>query len=655
MGLAPLARRWRANWDLGALAVIVVVGAALRLAWIENATFGFDEARLSVIALEMARGGAFASVGMQSSVGLPNPPAAAWIMALIYRFSSDPLAASGCVALLNALAIAALGWLARRAWGRLAGLLAAALLALSPWAVLYSRSIWAQNLLAPLAVCWALAGAQAAQSRRGGWLAAHILLAGLAPQIHFAGLTLVLPTLWLVWRQRLWRQGWACAAGVAGAALAAFPYALALWPSRQHILDQIGRIGASAFRVDALAWKQLAQMVVGAEWQVIVTGDQTAWPLGLTLAQQTAVFVLGVGALVGLGLLLWDARRMPQAERCNIGGALRELTLVWALASPLLFIAHSTEVYHHYLLAILPSLYLAIAYGVSHMAAQRLRCVGLALALGAACVQGLLFVRTEMQITMDTGGGPGALRWPRAVAQAVDDGRPVVIAADCDWEVVCAQANVFQALLWGRSLQVIDSDNMLLIPAAAELTGAHLVITAAAQHALDALDRVGLAEAAWRDLYGASRSPYLRVPLRPDWRAHLRGWTPLEPLTLDNGAQIRAWHAEARGDGVRLWTLWRVVEPMRSGQYQQFNHLYVGERKVSGHDHSISQRAWRAGDWLITWADLDIPTEIQGDALYAEVGMYRWPEMTRAIIVERPIDGQTAIRLGPFARPTPQD
>ena len=77
-----------------ALLLILLLAAGLRLGWAGVNSFGLDEARLSLIALDMARGGQFAQVGMPSSVGVPNLPAAAWVFSLPYLVSPDPLIAT---------------------------------------------------------------------------------------------------------------------------------------------------------------------------------------------------------------------------------------------------------------------------------------------------------------------------------------------------------------------------------------------------------------------------------------------------------------------------------------------------------------------------------------------------------------------------------
>jgi hypothetical protein len=52
---------------------------------------------------------------------------------------------------------------------------------------------------------------------------------------------------------------------------------------------------------------------------------------------------------------------------------------------------------------------------------------------------------------------------------------------------------------------------------------------------------------------------------------------------------------------------------------------------------------------LVVRAELEAPPDAR--ELYAQVGMYSWPELERAAILERPEDGERAIRLGPIVGP----
>ena len=78
-----------------ALLGVLLLAAGLRFGWPGVNSFAYDEARLSLISLRMARGGEFATLGMPSSARVPNLPAAAWVFALPYAVSPDPLVATG--------------------------------------------------------------------------------------------------------------------------------------------------------------------------------------------------------------------------------------------------------------------------------------------------------------------------------------------------------------------------------------------------------------------------------------------------------------------------------------------------------------------------------------------------------------------------------
>src|SRR5215213_9635752 len=165
-------------FEWAALLLVVALAAVLHFGWLGVNSFAFDEARLSLIALRMARGGEFASVGMPSSAGVPNLPGAAWLFSIPYALSPDPLVATAFVSLLSLLVVVGVWALARRAWGSWPALCAALFLAASPYAVLYARNVWAQDLLPVLALVWAGAAYLAIHDRRRWALALHVFIAG---------------------------------------------------------------------------------------------------------------------------------------------------------------------------------------------------------------------------------------------------------------------------------------------------------------------------------------------------------------------------------------------------------------------------------------------------------------------------------------------
>ncbi len=196
-----------ARWlrlDVLALSAIVAVAALVRFVGLDLMEFKPDEAeacRLALHALgysELGVGRFVPTAGLTSSVGLPNPPLFVYLIAMPLAVVRSPLAAVTFVAATNVAAV----WLCyvagTRFFSRFVGIASAALFALAPWAVVFSRKIWAQDVLPvftglflvelhaflverrPRAVFWLLVlVAAATQIHFSAWILAPILVAAL--------------------------------------------------------------------------------------------------------------------------------------------------------------------------------------------------------------------------------------------------------------------------------------------------------------------------------------------------------------------------------------------------------------------------------------------------------------------------------------------
>ena len=209
------------------LAVIVVVGAWLRFQHLELLEFKGDEAFAANRALEFVRGGKLPTSGLMSSVGVSNPPLFIWLLIPMFFITSSIAGVCCLIAGLGLAAVVATWWIGRKYYGPLTGLVAAALFATAPWAVIYSRKIWAQDFVPVLATAtiWAL----------------HALVLGKKPkavfwvlclpicviQIHYSGfaLTATVVAILLLLRPKIdWRLA---IAGVVLAMALAVPYVMA--------------------------------------------------------------------------------------------------------------------------------------------------------------------------------------------------------------------------------------------------------------------------------------------------------------------------------------------------------------------------------------------------------------------------------------------
>lgn len=171
------------------LPLLLVLGTGLRLIWAADMEWKADEIWMYDTAQAIAQGRQpWPWIGMANSAGLPNPGLSVWVFAALAHLAKTPLALVRWVQGLNILAL----WLAL-AWahwqlpegrGRQIGLKGIALAAVSPLAILFSRKIWAQDLL-PI---WALLLWLGHWYRHRRWGAGVWgLLSALIGQVHMSG------------------------------------------------------------------------------------------------------------------------------------------------------------------------------------------------------------------------------------------------------------------------------------------------------------------------------------------------------------------------------------------------------------------------------------------------------------------------------------
>ncbi|MCE5260279.1 MAG: hypothetical protein LLG44_14655, partial [Chloroflexi bacterium] len=479
------------------LAAVLGLAAWLRLGWPDYYNFGYDEARASLLALQMARSGVFISTGMVSSTGLPNMPGFIWLLSPLFALSSDPLLATCCIAGVNVLAVAGLWRLVRRAWGPLAAFVAALLLASSPWAVFYSRGIWGQDLLIPTAILWMLLLERACRPpseriRRGramNWLrlrapdiamAAAVLTAGFAPQVHYAGLALLPATVAAFFMLRLHRRWKGALAGILAAGLSALPFVLALL--RDSGLHQaISALLRQAPVSDLAALADLKRLALGQGWEELLLSSDWVWSQPLQRWLGVCRVITAILAVLGLIAMIRLACR-----RDAVSSRLARLGLALLVVPPLLFIRHSTEVYVQYMLPALPGVFLAVgalAAGDARIrddVSRRRRVVHQVLSVGTAAL--VLLTAAGQAAALSQGirmageqalpNGLGTpLGYPRRAArmlqqQTAASGAEVIVYSPGDDPAYIADAAIYEVLLWDSPHRIADGNAVLLLPAA---------------------------------------------------------------------------------------------------------------------------------------------------------------------------------------------
>lgn len=642
-----------------AILFILLLAAGLRFGWPGVNSFAFDEARLSLISLDMARGGEFATLGMPSSVGVPNLPAAAWIYAIPYLFSTDPLVATQFTGLLSLLAVFGVWLLARRAWGTWGGLAAALYMATSPYSVFYSRSIWAQNLLPVLAVAWGWAAFIGAARQNRVAILANVFLAGFAFQVHFAGAALALGTLYLIARCGWWRRPVPLLIGGGLALLALLPFITRVLCCAPEVIDQFRNTLGGSSQIDLTSIQETARLAYASGWQYLSSGTRiTDFSPDLTgLAGVCVVTGLAAGLIAIFRMLAGIVRthsRAPLQEHMgtnqrvaptngNLSLILAEITLVWLIASPLFFARHSTPVFIHYQLASLPAIALIIGAG-TQLIKRRWWPPLITLLTILAAYQWSMEIRASLSYT-ENFATPNGLGTPLEITQkaagSVPANLPVLFFTHGDDTNVNGEAAVFDVLWWGRDHRIINGESLLILPP----YPAYLMATLAPFQAWEEIESADLAKSIQTIDRREGEGPGFVATLY-DGEMMPAEFTPIEPILFADGAQLEGWKARLVGPRLRISTLWRVLESPPVGTYQQFHHLRGGEslenEPLMISDVPISTHDWHVGDRLIVMSDffVDQPTEF-----WVDIGHYSLPDVSR---IPRADGTGDSVRLGPF-------
>ncbi len=612
--------------------LIMLLAAALRMGWPGLTEFKLDEARVYSLALQLVEFRGLPLAATDMSVGLPNSPLTIYIYALPMFLWKSPLAPMLFGALLNTAAVALAYALVRRYWGARAALFSALLYAAAPWAVLYSRKIWASNLLPLFIVGYVFSGLLTFVEGRRRWVVVHLILLSVIVQIHISSAALGLVTLGLLWvcRRRLdWRL---VGAGVAGAALLEAPFAA-------YLLTQGGRMGTAG---SALAGRslqvtgdvfQLAAMLVEGTYTHSLAG--TAYlAFDATLPDFTLVFWLaGVLALLGAGLVVYRAWRHRDLSGLSAADLTGLTILVWLLVPLAFFVAHVSPVFPHYLTIIfalsfaLSGIFLDGLWSRFRAGWQRALVVVLPLVV-AGCQTWQVLALYNFVGTQATPGAFGVpltrLMQTADVARAAGAPEVLVVSAGSDvWQD--NEPAVFDALLHGTPHRFVDGRTTAVMP-----EGEATVILWPGEASVD-----------WPStalyLQWGGGQWLAQIPLRPGegtvdvtkGRGALPVPRPREASALlSNGAELLG-----SGGTPALWELWwRAPEPPEGEDYHVFAHLLdtSGAKLAQADEPTLSTRDWRAGDMVVNYFALG------GASAGVEVraGMYAYPSLAPASVLD---------------------
>lgn len=636
--------------EIGLVLLILLLAGLLRMAAPGLTEFKADEARLLALALDMAEG-EIALRGISSSVGLPNFPASVWIYVLPLLLWPHPYAATLFTGFLNTLAVGAAYGFIRRYWGISAALAAILMFAVSPWAVIFSRKIWAQNLLPLFVIGWAISATLALVEERPKFIWLHFLCLALAVQIHLAALALIPATaiLLILFHRRLrWRT---LLIGLLLAALTFVPFVIYL----SQVQDDIAlpaTLGEHTNTVMILDSFRFTTMISLGTYIHSLAGP-TAFADFLAAIPNMSPIYWSWSLLIVAGLiwLAWQAWKRWSEKRSQVG----LIVLVWLFLPPLFFLWRFTPIFLHYFIATLPAQYITAGVAFSRIpqgltflwpgaSKGTVRAICLASwILLVATIVAQLWASVSLISFLGRTATPGAFGVPLSMKlEAANTARTLFTQTNASEILVAGPGELprldafpaeWDVLLRDTPHRFVNSDRSALFPA---------------QAAVVLLDEREGTPAGTGELYREAASSSHEIPLRPgegsftvlalDGQAKPAPDVPVDlPYLLANWVNLVG-HDKLRrlNDDFAEWQIhWRTGDNPDPAQYHFFNHLLDsnGQRLWQVDEPAFAPWQWTAGDTLISRFIIPWP-ETADSPLTMRVGMYRFPSLENVPLLD---------------------
>ena len=608
-----------AKTERNCLIIVLLVAGILRTAYPGLTEFKADEARLYTLGYNLATAESFPLHGITSSIGLPNFPLSTWLYAVPISLWRHPYSPTLFTGLLNTLAVYASWWFVRRNWGSRTGFICALFFAVSPWAIIFSRKIWAQNLLPVFVIAWAITAVMTFLSGNRRAALTHGVLLGCIPQIHFSGLTLVLiSVIGAAFSRRRVQWKWLLA-GTGIAIAIALP--LLIHMSTQDItsFESFSDVNPN-FQINSAIYS----------WMLSLGSDITSLA-GTSIHLDTVkisnylspVYLLWA-ILIAVGCL-----RFLKVQRGHILST-ETFVLAWLLTPIIVLLWSPFPVYPHYFIVTFPAQYIAAARGATTIMDRfpnhKVRVSLWALLLVSAFLQIWALFSLHLTITKHT--TPGAYGTPlERKLVAVQTARKTLATTNANEILVVGNGNnpsfhefpaVYDALLSGTNHRFIDGSTSAVHP-----NTPAVVLLQPGNHPAQQFYLQWSSETTSIPMrFGEGHIKVMRIPKHKTAVRTNHVFTP--PISFANGIILRGLHFAETTELVQ-WELHWVAGENNDEFYHFYNHLLdsSGNRVAQDDRPAFPANQWRNGDHVISF--FSAPTAKVPYAL--RIGMYTYPQL----------------------------
>lgn len=293
--------------------------------------------------------------GLISGTGVYNFPLFNYLMIALAVWSRDPQNLAWIIALINSLLVGAFFLLVKRYYGILTALLASLILAFSPWGIVFSRKIWAQDLIFLFLMPYLFFLHELILKKNTKIVLPLFLVLALLIQFHGSGLFLFVTTIFILFLFRASINLKKAFLGILIGLIPALPYILFQINSYPQCPDceAFLKYQQSIRTFDFYNFIRPLQIISGLGFHFVLGKSYadfiTAHPYInlLKYVFSTGILIILIGVVINL------------IKRRNL------LLVIYFIAIPLLYFITKTQGYMHYFVIIIPVSILLFALSIS--------------------------------------------------------------------------------------------------------------------------------------------------------------------------------------------------------------------------------------------------------------------------------------------------
>lgn len=177
------------------IVIIFLLSAIFRLSSLDLIEFKSDEAITVYQSVQFFNRPHLIERGLISGLGVYNFPLFNYLIIVLSVWSRDPQFLSGAIALINTFLVVAFFLLVNKYYNKLTAIFASLLLAFSPWGVIFSRKIWAQDLINLFLIPYLYFLHEIVMRRSTKFILPLFILLALLVQLHGSGVFLLTITI----------------------------------------------------------------------------------------------------------------------------------------------------------------------------------------------------------------------------------------------------------------------------------------------------------------------------------------------------------------------------------------------------------------------------------------------------------------------------